>query len=174
LTATVPIARIDRRAKGGSIYAIIRSGGKQYRVEPDQVIDVDRLPATVGATIELSDVLMVAGDGDVQVGQPLVAGARVIAEVIEHGRDDKVVVFKYKAKTRYRRKKGHRQPYTRLAIRHILLAGESPPPAWEKSEEPAAEAEAQAQALARRKTARRPRGQASASESAGKRKAGSK
>ena len=105
--------------KEHSIYAIIRSGGKQYRVEPDQVIDVERLPAQVGSAVEITDVLMVGDDGEVRLGQPLIQGARVIAEVVEHGRADKVVVFKYKAKTRYRRKRGHRQPYTRLAIRRI-------------------------------------------------------
>ena len=93
-------------------------------MEPDQVIDVDRLPAEVGATVEMTDILLVAGDGDVRVGQPLVQGARVIAEVVAQGRDHKIVVFKYKAKTRYRRKKGHRQPYTRLAIRRILTGDE--------------------------------------------------
>ncbi len=101
--------------------------------------------------MELSDVLMVADDGDVRVGQPLVAGARVIAEVIEHGRDAKVVVFKYKAKTRYRRKKGHRQSYTRLAIRHILTGeepvGEAAKPARQRRQ-PKASAEAAAKAKA--------------------------
>lgn len=70
--------------------------------------------------VEITDILLVAHDGEVRLGQPLIPGARVIAEVVEQGRADKVIVFKYKAKTRYRRKLGHRQPYTRLAIRHIL------------------------------------------------------
>jgi len=83
---------------------------------------VDSLPAEVGSTVELGDVLLIASNGDVRVGHPTVEGARVIAEVVEHGRDRKIVVFKYKAKTRYRRRRGHRQGYTRLAVRQILTA----------------------------------------------------
>jgi large subunit ribosomal protein L21 len=99
-----------------SIYAIVRTGGKQYRVEPDQILDVDRLDAEVGSTIELTDVLLLSQGENAVVGSPRVADARVMAEVVEHGRDGKIVVFKYKNKTRYRRKKGHRQDYTRLSI----------------------------------------------------------
>jgi large subunit ribosomal protein L21 len=106
------------------IYAVIRSGGKQYKVEPNQLLDVELLPTDVGAVVELSDVLLVADGDDVTVGQPLVAGARVVAEVVEHGRGPKIIVFKYKNKTRYRRKTGHRQAYTRLAIRQILVGAE--------------------------------------------------
>ena len=102
----------------------MRTGGKQYKVEPNQLLDVELLPADVGAVLELSDVLLVSDGADVTVGQPLVAGARVVAEVIEHGRGPKIIVFKYKNKTRYRRKTGHRQGYTRLAIRQILVGAE--------------------------------------------------
>jgi len=93
---------------------------------------VELLPAEVGSTVEITDVLLVANDSGVRVGTPLVEGARVIAQVVEQGRADKVVVFKYKAKTRYRRKRGHRQPYTRLAIQHILVGEEAPRPEPEK------------------------------------------
>ena len=113
------------------IYAIIRTGGKQYRVEPEQVIDVDSLPAEVGSTVEMTDVLLIAGNGDVKVGRPVLEGARVIAEVVEQGRGPKIIVFKYKSKTRYRRRQGHRQGYTRLVVRQILTA-EKPPEAEEK------------------------------------------
>ena len=106
------------------VYAIVRSGGQQHLVEPDQVVDVDRLHAEVGSTVELNDVLLVADEGDTVVGQPSVAGASVVAEVVEHGRDAKLIVFKYKSKTRYRRKMGHRQSYTRLAVKQILTGGE--------------------------------------------------
>lgn len=82
--------------------------------------------------MELDKVLMLAGNGDVQMGSPFVAGARVMAEVVEQGRDKKILVFKYKSKTRYRRRYGHRQHYTRLAIRQILTAGEEPAVAEEK------------------------------------------
>ena len=106
------------------IYAVVRTGGKQYKVQPNQLLDVELLPAEVGAVIELSDVLLVADGDDVTVGEPQVAGARVLAEVIEHGRGPKLIVFKYKPKTRYRKKTGHRQAYTRLAIRQILTGVE--------------------------------------------------
>ena len=106
------------------VYAIVRSGGQQHLVEPDQVVDVDRLHAEVGSTVELNDVLLVSDEGDTVIGQPSVAGASVVAEVVEHGRDAKLLVFKYKSKTRYRRKMGHRQSYTRLAVKQILTGGE--------------------------------------------------
>ena len=93
-------------------------------MEPNQLLDVERLPADVGAVVELSDVLLVADGDEVTVGQPRVVGARVVAEVVEHGRGPKVIVFKYKPKTRYRKKTGHRQAYTRLAIRQILTGAE--------------------------------------------------
>ena len=93
-------------------------------MEPNQLLDVERLAADVGAVVELSDVLMVADGDDVTVGQPRVTGARVVAEVMEHGRGPKLIVFKYKNKTRYRKKTGHRQAYTRLAIRQILMVAE--------------------------------------------------
>lgn len=147
------------------IYAIVRNGGKQYRVEPDQLIDVDPLPAEVGSTVELDDVLLIAGNGDVRVGQPRVEGARVIAEVVEHGRGPKVIVFKYKAKTRYRRRRGHRQGYTRLAVRQILAA-EAPPKTEERPERRRrARAEARAEAKpARRTRTRKPEPEAETAE----------
>jgi large subunit ribosomal protein L21 len=101
------------------IYAIVRSGGRQYRVEPDQTLDVDRLLADVGTTVDLG-VLMLGGDGEAHIGTPILEGARVVAEVIEHVRGAKILVFKYKNKTRYRRRYGHRQNYTRLSIKQIV------------------------------------------------------
>ena len=105
-------------------YAIFRTGGKQYRVSPRDVIDVEKLPVDPGSRIELDNVLAISRDGHLQLGRPLVAGAKVVAEVTEQTRDRKIIVFKYKRKTRYRRKNGHRQHYTRLAIRELLLEGE--------------------------------------------------
>ena len=105
-------------------YAIFRTGGKQYRVSPRDVIDVEKLPIDPGAHVELGNVLAVSRDGNLHVGRPLLAGARVVAEVEAQTRDRKIVVFKYKRKVRYRRKKGHRQHYTRLAIKELLLEGE--------------------------------------------------
>ncbi|MEX0683985.1 MAG: 50S ribosomal protein L21 [Dehalococcoidia bacterium] len=104
------------------IYAIVRAGGKQYRVEPHQLLDVERIKADVGSKVDLR-VLLVGGNGDVSIGSPEVANAKVVAEIIEHGRGDKILVFKYKNKTRYRRKQGHRQDYTRLQIQEIVTSG---------------------------------------------------
>lgn len=103
------------------IYALIESGGKQYRVSPGQVIEVDRLTAEKGSVVELDRVLLVADGDKVTMGKPLVAGAKVTAEVVDEARDDKVIVFKYKPKVRYRKKQGHRQWFTRLAIKEISL-----------------------------------------------------
>jgi large subunit ribosomal protein L21 len=109
------------RHRRPNIYAVIESGGKQYRVVPGQVIKVDLLEAEKGSQVELDRVLLIADDEKVTVGQPLVAGARVVAESLGDERGKKIIVFKYKPKTRYRRKKGHRQTHTRLAIKEITL-----------------------------------------------------
>jgi large subunit ribosomal protein L21 len=95
-------------------------------VRPEQTVRVDLLAADAGSTVEFREVLLIGDNGGTQVGNPLVDGARVIAEVLESGRDPKVLVFKYKNKTRYRRRRGHRQGFTRLTIRQILTAGEEP------------------------------------------------
>ena len=100
-------------------YAIVQTGGKQYQVRSGDTIHVESLPQEPGETVELGDVLMVSKDGEVKVGNPTVSGARVTAEITEHGRGKKIVVFKYKAKTRYRRKQGHRQSYTALTVKDI-------------------------------------------------------
>ncbi|MBI4496484.1 MAG: 50S ribosomal protein L21 [Chloroflexi bacterium] len=103
------------------MYAIIETGGKQYRVIPGQTIDVERLSVAAENAVELDRVLLVADGDRVLVGNPLVSGARVVAQVVAQHRAPKVVVFKYKPKVRYRRKHGHRQSLTRLSIQHILL-----------------------------------------------------
>ena len=110
-----------------SSYAVIQTGGKQYRVQPGDVIDVEKLEEEVGARVALSDVLLVGEDDAVSVGTPTVDGAQVTAEVADQFRGPKIIVYKYKAKTRYRRKNGHRQSYTRLRIRHILTGGAEEP-----------------------------------------------
>jgi ribosomal protein L21 len=101
------------------MYAIVETGGKQYRVAEGDVITVERLPASEGDEVTLDRVLMIAGNGEVKVGTPLVAGAKVTATVVEVGKHPKILVFKYKPKKNYRRRKGHRQPYTRLKITKI-------------------------------------------------------
>ncbi|MCL5962737.1 MAG: 50S ribosomal protein L21 [Chloroflexi bacterium] len=102
------------------MYAVVETGGRQYKVSEGQVIDVDRLPAEVGQTIELDRVLMLSDDNQVEVGMPTVPGAKVVAKVVGEERGEKIIVFKYKPKARYRRKTGHRQTYTRLAIESIV------------------------------------------------------
>ena len=101
------------------MYAIIRAGGKQYRVEKGDTIYVERLVAPVGETVRLEEVLLVAGDEGAQVGAPHVANAAVVGTVLEQGRDHKVRVFKYKKRKHYRRTRGHRQSYTALRIDSI-------------------------------------------------------
>ncbi len=99
--------------------AVIKTGGKQYRVEPGAVIRVEKLTADVGATISFDEVLLVGKGADAKIGTPHVAGAKVEAEVKKHGRGKKVIVYKFKRRKNYRRKAGHRQPYTALEIKSI-------------------------------------------------------
>ncbi len=100
-------------------YAIVNTGGKQYRVQPGDTIRVESLSGDEGDLIELEDVRMVSDEGEVTLGSPTVAGAKVTAEILGRGKAKKIIVFKYKAKTRYRRKNGHRQQYTELRITDI-------------------------------------------------------
>ena len=104
-----------------AIYAIVESGGKQYKVSPGETIEVDKMSVS-SESIELDRVHLIADGDKVTVGKPLVAGAKVIADVLGDGRKEKIIVFKYKPKTRYRRKKGHRQHYTKLSIKDIVVA----------------------------------------------------
>jgi large subunit ribosomal protein L21 len=101
------------------VYAVIRDRGAQYRVEEGQTVDVALMEAEPGAEVTLSEVLMVGGTDDVKIGAPLLANASVIAEVVGEARGEKIIVFKYKNKKRYRRRTGHRQDYTRLQIKAI-------------------------------------------------------
>ena len=103
-------------------YAVFKTGGKQYRVKPGDTLDVELLPAEVDSLAEFDEVLAVSQDGSLTVGTPNVPGARVRAQVKSHYKDRKLMVYKYKAKTRYRRKKGHRQSYTRVEIQDILTS----------------------------------------------------
>ena len=106
------------------MFAVIRTGGKQYKVAKDDVIAVEKLVGEPGATIELGEVLMVGGDGaEAKAGTPLLAGASVSAELVEHRRADKIIVFKKKRRQNYRRKNGHRQHQTVLRITEIRAGG---------------------------------------------------
>ena len=106
-------------------YAIVKTGGKQYRVRQGDVIRVESLPAYRGDVVELSEVLMASKGDDVLIGSPTLPGARVITEVVDRGKDKKIIVFTFKAKTRNRKKNGHRQHYTDLKVTGIQLGEES-------------------------------------------------
>ncbi|GBD44187.1 50S ribosomal protein L21 [bacterium HR40] len=102
------------------MYAVIRTGGKQYRVAENQVLFVEKLDAEVGSTVALDQVLMVGGEGEPKVGHPFVEGARVEATVLDQIKGPKVVVFKKKRRKNYRRKRGHRQLQTVLRVTRIV------------------------------------------------------
>ena len=101
------------------MYAIVRTGGKQYQVAAGDTLRVEKLQGEVGDTVELSDILLVADGDDVKIGQPVVDGAKVVAKIAEQGRAKKVLVFKKKRRKGYKVKRGHRQPYTALKIEEI-------------------------------------------------------
>ncbi len=107
-------------------YAIIQTGGKQYRVQPGTSISVEKIEGDAGSTVEFDHVLLVSQDDEVSVGTPTVEGAKVVAEVTEQGRAKKIIILKYKSKTRYRVKTGHRQSLTKLAIKEIVTGGARP------------------------------------------------
>jgi len=101
------------------MYAVIESGGKQYKVAVGETVDVERLDVKVGEVVELDRVCLIADEANVQIGKPVLESARVSATVLRHGQGPKVIIFKHRAKERYRRKFGHRQDYTRLRINAI-------------------------------------------------------
>lgn len=103
------------------MYAIIESGGRQYRAEEGHSFSVEKLPYEVGEQIELDKVLLLANDDEVKIGQPVVDGVTIKATVVEQYRGKKILVWKYKPKKRYRRRQGHRQHYTRLRIDEIVV-----------------------------------------------------
>lgn len=102
------------------MYAVIKTGGKQYRVSPGDSVEVELLPYQVGEQIELDQVLLVAEESGTKIGRPLVEGAKVKATITRQAKGRKVVVFKFRRNNRYRRRKGHRQHYTRLRIEEIV------------------------------------------------------
>ncbi len=104
------------------MYAILETGGKQYRVEPGDVVQVEKLPGQVGETLELSRVRFVHGDDGVKIGQPLVDGAKVTAQVVRQARTRSIMIFKKKRRKNYRRTKGHRQEFTQVRITGIHTA----------------------------------------------------
>lgn len=129
------------------MFAVIKSGGRQYKVSVGQKLEVNRLPVEVGKQVQFDEVLLISDAGNTMVGSPVVADAMVLATAIEHARGEKLIVFKYKAKKRYRHRRGHRQELTVFTIDDIVSAGKSlvtgEAPAFRKDEEEeAAEAEA--------------------------------
>ncbi len=100
------------------MYAVITTGGKQYRVSEGDKLRVEKLAGDVGATVEFGEVLMLGGD-TVAIGKPFVAGAKVVAEIVAQDRAKKIIVFKFRRRKNYRRKNGHRQPYTELKVTGI-------------------------------------------------------
>ena len=107
---------------GETMYAVIESGGKQYKVVPGAIVAVERLPAEVGTTVKLDRVLLIQGDNNLTIGTPTIPGASVTGEVVAQGRAGKIVVFKKKRRKNYRRTRGHRQAYTSLKITEISAA----------------------------------------------------
>ncbi|MFO1436404.1 MAG: 50S ribosomal protein L21 [Gammaproteobacteria bacterium] len=101
------------------MYAVIRTGGKQYKVAKGDMLNVETLPADQGASVELSEVLMLVDGDKVTVGAPTIAGAKVSAKVVEHGRGDKVKIVKFRRRKHYRKQAGHRQNFTRIEITGI-------------------------------------------------------
>ena len=101
------------------MYAIIKTGGKQYRVQEGDKIFVEKLTNDDDSDVVFDQVLAVVNDGDVKVGSPVVEGAKVTGKVLEQGKEKKILVFKYKAKSDYRRRQGHRQPFTKVVIEKI-------------------------------------------------------
>jgi len=113
------------------MYAVIRTGGKQYKVAPQDVLQIEKIEGDAGEAVRFADVLMVGGEGEPRVGSPLVSGAAVSAEVVEQGRGPKVIIFKKRRRQNYRRKRGHRQDLTTVRILEILT--DTPAPAQAKA-----------------------------------------
>ncbi len=102
------------------VYAVIKTGGKQYKIREGDFLRVEKLDAQVGDTVDFEEILLVNdGNGNMQIGNPVVANAKVSARVLEQGRGKKIVIYKYKRRKKYRRKQGHRQPFTRVQITKI-------------------------------------------------------
>ncbi len=101
------------------MYAIIATGGKQYRVSEGDVIFVEKLSGEVDDALVFTDVLTVVQDGDVKIGAPFIEGAKVTGKVLKQDKNKKIIIYKYKSKANYRRKTGHRQPYTKVSIEKI-------------------------------------------------------
>jgi large subunit ribosomal protein L21 len=107
------------------MYAVIKTGGKQYKVVAGERLKVEKIVGDVGATVVIDKVLMISDDANTTIGAPLIAGATVSATVLSHGRADKVMIFKFRRRKHYRKTQGHRQSFTEIQIGEILAAGAS-------------------------------------------------
>lgn len=103
-------------------YAVIRTGGKQYRVSPGELLRIESLPGEVGGEIAFSEVLLTSIDGALQIGAPIVSGVTVTARIVQQGKERKILVFKKKRRKNYRRRRGHRQHFTAVQIKSINVA----------------------------------------------------
>jgi large subunit ribosomal protein L21 len=119
------------------MYAVFEDGSRQYRVSEGETVRVDYRDAERGSRLQFDRVLLYQGDDGLQIGQPLLTGARIVAEVVEHP-SEKLYVQHFRRRKNYRRLRGHRQPYTLVRVRSILLAGQEPPPEPAPVETPAA------------------------------------
>jgi large subunit ribosomal protein L21 len=147
------------------MYAVIKTGGKQYRVKPDDVLEIERLPGEAGDLLEFTQVLMVVNEGGIEVGTPVVSGALVAAELVEQTRGDKIKIFKKKRRKHYRRTMGHRQDLSQIRITEILTGGAKPtklaaakkkaPAKAQEAEQPKAEAAPAKKAPARKAPAKK-------------------
>ena len=104
------------------VYAVVRTGGRQYRVSEGDVLDVEKIEQPKGSRVEIRDVLLTADGEDIRIGRPVLEDACVVARVLSQVKDDKVVIFKYRRRKRYRRKQGHRQPLTRIKVESIQVS----------------------------------------------------
>jgi large subunit ribosomal protein L21 len=120
------------------MYAVIRTGGKQYKVAPQDVLQIEKIEGAAGDAVRFADVLMVGGEGEPRFGSPLISGAAVSAEVVEQGRGPKIIIFKKRRRQNYRRKRGHRQDLTTVRILEILADGQTPARAEAAAAPPAA------------------------------------
>jgi len=133
------------------MYAIIEACGKQYKVSKGDVVFFEKLEAEEGKTVKFDKVILVSDEGKVELGTPYVKGAKVEGKVVAHGKSKKIIVFKYKAKKNYRRKQGHRQPYTKVEITTIKVAAEKA----EKAEPVAKAEKTEKKPVAKKETAKK-------------------
>jgi large subunit ribosomal protein L21 len=138
------------------MFAVIRTGGKQYRVAPNDIIEIEKIAGKPGDIVELAEVILLGGDGGPKTGSPTIQGASVAAEVIEQKRGAKIVVFKKKRRSNYRRTRGHRQSLTALRITEILTDGKKPSKAAARPEPKKAEKKSEAKAEAKAKSEAKP------------------